>query len=45
MELVNDIKDSTNKPNGYLDMLEKTPHLQDKYEMAINQIYGGRHNC
>jgi hypothetical protein len=40
MDLVKDIKDSTSRPNGYLDMLEKTPHLQDKYEMAISQIYG-----
>jgi hypothetical protein len=40
MDLVNDIKDSTSRPNGYLDTLEKTPHLQDKYELAINQIYG-----
>lgn len=37
MDLVKDIKDSTTR---YLDLLEKMPHLQDKYEAAINQIYG-----
>jgi hypothetical protein len=40
MDFVRDIKDSTNRPNGYLDLLEKTPHLQDRLEMALNQIYG-----
>lgn len=40
MDFVKDIKDSTIRPNGYLDMLEKTPHLQDRYETAINHIYG-----
>ena len=39
MDFVRDIKDSTNRPNGYLDSLEKTPHLQDRFEMAIIQIY------
>ena len=39
MDLVKDIKDSTARPNGYLDLLEKTPHLQDKYETVIDQIY------
>jgi hypothetical protein len=40
MDFTKDIKDSTTRPNGYLDSLEKTPHLQDKYETAIDQIYG-----
>ena len=40
MDFVKDIKDSTIRPNGYLDMLKKTPHLQDRYETAINHIYG-----
>ena len=39
MDLIKDIKDSTTRHNGYLDMLEKIQHLQDKYEMALNQIY------
>ena len=39
MDLVRDIRDSTIRPNGYLDLLEKTPHLQDRFEMAISQIY------
>jgi hypothetical protein len=39
MDLIKDIKDSTTRHNGYLGMLEKIQHLQDKYEMAINQIY------
>ena len=38
--LIKEIKDSTTRHNGYLDMLEKIQHLQDKYEMALNQIYG-----
>jgi len=39
MDFVRDIMDSVNRPNGYLDSLEKTPHLQDRFEMAIAQIY------
>jgi len=39
MDFVRDIKDSVNSPNGYLDLLEKTPYLQDRFEMAIEQIY------
>ncbi|HXX96861.1 MAG TPA: hypothetical protein VEL11_07060 [Candidatus Bathyarchaeia archaeon] len=38
-DFVRDIMDSVNRPNGYLDSLEKTPHLQDRFEMAIAQIY------
>jgi hypothetical protein len=40
MDFVGDIKDSTIRPNGYLDLLEKIPHLQDRFETALNQIYG-----
>jgi len=39
MDFVRDIKDSVNRPNGYLDLLEKTPHVQDSFEIAIEQIY------
>jgi hypothetical protein len=39
MDFVRDIKDSVNRPNGYLDSLENTPHLQDRFENAIGQIY------
>jgi hypothetical protein len=39
LDFVKDIKVSTTRPNGYLNLLEKTPHLQDKYETAIDQIY------
>jgi hypothetical protein len=28
MDFVGDIKDSTNRPNGYLDLLEKTPYYK-----------------
>jgi hypothetical protein len=40
IDLLEDIKDSSTRNIGYLDMLEKIQHLQDRYEMAINQIYG-----
>lgn len=39
MDFVKDIKNSATKPNGYLDVLEKSPYMQVKYERAINQIY------
>jgi hypothetical protein len=39
MDFVRDIKDSVNSANGYLDLLEKTTYLQDRFEMAIEQIY------
>lgn len=32
MDFVRDIIDSVNRPNGYLDSLEKTQHLQDRFE-------------
>jgi hypothetical protein len=35
MDIVRDIIDSVNRPNGYLDLLEKTPYLQDNFETAI----------
>jgi hypothetical protein len=38
-DFVRDIKDSVYRPNGYLDTLEKTPHIQDNFELAIEQIY------
>jgi hypothetical protein len=41
MDFVKDIKDSAVEPDGYLDLLGQSPYLQAKYEMAINQIYGG----
>ncbi len=37
--LVKDIRDSVESPNGYLESLEKTPDLQDRFEKAIAQIY------
>jgi hypothetical protein len=41
MDLVKDIKDSTTKrPKDYLNMLEQKPPLRQKYQDAINQIYG-----
>ena len=40
MEFVRDIKDSIEKPSGYLNSLETSPDLQDKFEQAISQIYG-----
>jgi hypothetical protein len=40
MNFVNDIKNSTTKTKGYLDMLEKKSLLREKYQDAINQIYG-----
>ncbi len=39
MDFVRDIIDSVNRPNGYLDLLEKTPYLQDNFENAIAQLY------
>lgn len=39
MDFVRDIKDSVYRPNGYLHLVEKTPHLQDRFERAIEQIY------
>ena len=39
MDFVRDIKDSVYRPDGYLDSLEKTPHLQDRFELALEQIY------
>jgi hypothetical protein len=41
MDFVREIKDSTSRPSGYLDSLEKTPYLQDRFETALTQIYGG----
>ena len=38
IDFVKDIKDS--RPKGYLDMLEQKPLLRQKYQDAINQIYG-----
>jgi hypothetical protein len=35
-----DIKNSAMGPNGYFEMLEKSPYLQAKYELATNQILG-----
>lgn len=37
--LVEDIRMSVEKPNGYLDSLEKTADLQDKFEQAIVELY------
>lgn len=39
MDFTLDIKDSATGFNGYLDLLAKCPHLQDKYKKAINHIY------
>jgi hypothetical protein len=39
MDFVRDIKDSVYRLSGYLDLLGKTPHLQDRFESAIEQIY------
>jgi len=39
LNLVEDIRISLKKPNGYLDSLEKSSDLQDKFELAISQIY------
>src|SRR5918996_83354 len=35
-----DIKNSAMGPNGYFEILEKSPYLQAKYELATNQILG-----
>jgi hypothetical protein len=40
MDFVMDIKDSAMGPNGYFDILENSPYLQAKYELAINQMLG-----
>jgi len=37
--LVEDIKRSIRKPDGYFALLENSPDLQDKFEKAISQIY------
>lgn len=37
--LVEDVKLSVERPNGYLDSLEKSTDLQDKFEQAISQLY------
>ena len=37
--LVEDIKTSVEKPGGYLDSLEKSADLQDKFENALIQLY------
>lgn len=37
--LVKDIRDSVERPNGYLTSLQKKPDLQDCFEKAIAQIY------
>ncbi len=40
--LAEDIRISVEKPNGYLESLEKSPDLQDKFEQAISQLYESR---
>jgi hypothetical protein len=37
--LFDDIKVSVEKPSGYLDSLEKSVDLQDKFETALSQVY------
>jgi len=37
--LVEDIRISVEKPNGYFESLEKTPDLQDKFEQSVSQMY------
>lgn len=39
MQFMRDIKDSVEKPQGYLHMLEITPELQDRLSKAIEQIH------
>jgi hypothetical protein len=40
MDFAIDIKGSAMGPNGYFEILENSPYLQAKYELAINQILG-----
>lgn len=38
-QFMNDIKESTEKPQGYLHLLELTKDLQDNFSTAIEQIH------
>ncbi|MDQ6863091.1 MAG: hypothetical protein M3044_04640, partial [Thermoproteota archaeon] len=40
IQFMNDIKNSVERPGGYLHSLEITPDLQDRFKKAIEQIYG-----
>ena len=40
IQFMNDIKNSVERPGGYLHSLETIPDLQDRFKKAIEQIYG-----
>lgn len=39
LQLMNDIKDSVERPGGYLHSMETTPDLQDRFKKAVEQIF------
>jgi len=39
LQFMNDIKNSTERPSGYLRSLETTPDLQARFKKAIEHIF------
>jgi hypothetical protein len=39
LQLVDAIKDSVERPNGYLDKLENIDHIQNNFSKALGEIY------